>query len=91
MSTYVDALIVYTNRPPFHKGSCHLVADTLEELHSMAQSIGMKREWFQESASGVPHYDLVPSRRDKAIKKGAIEIDRKQFIEIANKLRPVKI
>ena len=26
---------------------CHMVADTLEELHIMADAIGVKRKWFQ--------------------------------------------
>ena len=40
---------------------CHMVADTLEELHAMADRIGMRRSWFQPRSS--PHYDLSKSRR----------------------------
>lgn len=43
-----------------------------EQLLEMAAKIGMKREWFQPKDS-FPHYDLVPTRRAKAIKLGAVE------------------
>lgn len=58
---------------------CHLWADSLEELHAMAESIGMKREWFQDR-EGFPHYDLVPARRGAAVKRGAIEVDLKEWL-----------
>ncbi len=39
----------------------HLVADELEELHSFAQSVGLKRQWFQEQP-GHSHYDITTQR-----------------------------
>ncbi len=76
---YVDALINYG----WKLGpSCHLLADTEEELHAFAASIGMKRAWFQDGDNhSVPHYDLVASRRKLAVKLGAIEINRHQLVE----------
>lgn len=76
MSVYVDALIDYGWRLG---PSCHMTADTLEELHNMANKIGMKHEWFQISKKGLPHYDLTESRRKKALKLGAIELSRKEW------------
>ena len=56
-----------------------MVADSHEELHAFAAKIGMKRSWFQEKTSitgrDLSHYDLVPNRRAKAIRMGAIEIN----------------
>lgn len=66
--------------------SCHLLADTLDELHVMAQSIGLKREWFQDKRSGK-HYDLVPSKRAAAVAAGAIELDDIAFIAKLKELR----
>ena len=71
MSAYVDPLIDYGWRLG---ASCHLYADSVEELHQFAQGLMMKRSWFQVSKSGIPHYDLVASRRRMAVRQGAVEI-----------------
>lgn len=49
----------------------HLSADTLSELHAMADKLGLKRAWFQGKGS-VPHYDVSDSKRKLAIEFGAI-------------------
>jgi hypothetical protein len=54
-------------------GGGHMQADTLEELHAMADTIGLKREWFQPGRNpSRAHYDLTSKRRDAAIALGAI-------------------
>lgn len=56
----------------------HLIADTEEELHQMAQRIGLKRAWFQ--AGRRPHYDIGTLRiRNLAIQMGAVECDLPTF------------
>lgn len=65
---------------------CHMIADTLAELHDMAEKIGMKREWFQEGAS-FPHYDVSLTRREKAVRLGAVELERRG---IALKIRELR-
>ena len=62
-----------------------MIADTPEELHDMADAIGMKREWFQPLS--FPHYDLLGFRREAAVSMGAIEMDRRPFIY---KLREIR-
>jgi len=40
----------------------HLAVDGLqEELHRFAQSVGLKREWFQDQPDH-PHYDITTPR-----------------------------
>ncbi|GBG14470.1 uncharacterized protein NMK_2069 [Novimethylophilus kurashikiensis] len=58
---------------------CHMIADTDEELHAMAATIGMRREWWQspEKTSGS-HYDISLSKRSLAIAAGAIPITLRQ-------------
>lgn len=38
----------------------HLAGTDLDELHSIAQRHGLKREWFQDH-SNFPHYDVFSS------------------------------
>ena len=64
---------------------CHMIADTPEELHSMAQRIGMRREWFQPRS--FPHYDVAKGRRVEAIRLGAIECDRRTFVGHLRRIR----
>ncbi len=66
--------------------SCHLIGDSLEELHAFAQRIGMRREWFQPKSS--PHYDLTASRRQRAVECGAIPLSRGDFV---GKLRELRV
>lgn len=64
---------------------CHLVADTEEELHNFALTIGLKREWYQCKPNKIPHYDVSLLKRALAVQRGAKEITQKQLIKIAKK------
>lgn len=80
---YVDALMdhgwILRGQPV---KSCHLFTESLdlEELHRMAAMIGCRRSWFQDHA--MPHYDLTLIRRRDAIACGAIDLTRRQAVEI---------
>lgn len=54
---------------------CHMIADTVDELHVMAGSLGCSHAWFQPRS--FPHYDLPLFRRRMALEAGAIELDRR--------------
>lgn len=85
---YVDDLQVWPNAwGPFKAGSCHLGADTLEELHEFAAKLGMRRSWFQGKDPRHPHYDLVKSKRDLAVKLGAREVTGRELIMLWRKQR----
>jgi hypothetical protein len=58
---------------------CHMLADTDDELHAMAATIGVARRWWQspEKTSGS-HYDIALSKRAIAVAAGAVEITWKQ-------------
>lgn len=76
----MDALIKWGGSETFRwKHSCHLYADSLEELHAFARLIGMKRSWFQNHKI-VPHYDLNENRRIVAVQRGAIEHGRSEMV-----------
>ena len=67
---YVDALQEYPEKPFGHRKWAHLWADSEEELHAFAQSIGLQRAWFQADKF-LNHYDVVPSKWTLAWKQGA--------------------
>jgi len=77
MSVYVDPLMEWGGSATFRwTHSCHMMADTNEELHKFAKRIGLKREWHQACPPhSVSHYDLNASRRRVAVHCGAIEVD----------------
>ncbi len=51
----------------------HMMSDTsLEELHQFAESLGLKRSWFQRS--GGAHYDVAMGKRKLALEKGAVDL-----------------
>ena len=59
---------------------CHMLADTPDELHAMADAIGMKRQWYQSpDKASFPHYDLSLTRRALAVAKGAKEVTRQEL------------
>lgn len=78
---YVDSLMnhgwVLRGHPT---KSCHMFADTPDELHEMASYIGLKLAWFQHDRR-LPHYDLTPSRRAAAVAAGAKEVTRRELVD----------
>lgn len=82
MTVYVDKA-----RNPYGRMlMCHMVADSLEELHAMADAIGVARRWFQDKASS-PHYDICQAKRRLAIENGAVEVSRRELVGILRRLR----
>lgn len=75
MTVYVDDMRASYGRMKM----CHMLADTDEELHVMADFIGVQRKWWQspEHTSGS-HYDIALSKRALAVLCGAVEITWRQ-------------
>jgi hypothetical protein len=69
---------------------CHMIGDTLDELHAMADTIGVARRWFQSSPpASFPHYDIAQSKRALAIAAGAVDVDARTLVEHMRRLRPI--
>lgn len=86
MSVYVDPLLSCVPTPRWKwRESCHMVADTVAELHAFARSMGLRTAWFQ--ATPHPHYDLTRGMRNAAVRAGAVEVDRRQAVELFNRFR----
>lgn len=75
MTVYVDDMRAAYGRMVM----CHMIADSDEELHEMANRIGVARRWWQspEKTSGS-HYDIALSKRALAVAAGAVEITWRQ-------------
>ena len=70
MSVYVDDMRASFGRMVM----CHMLADTTDELHAMADRIGVARKWAQHAGTYREHYDISLSKRAEAVAAGAIEI-----------------
>ena len=67
---YVDELRPVLRGPMKRYGqTCHLMADTDQELEAFATRLGLCRRWKHND-----HFDLTPARRAKAVRLGAVEI-----------------
>jgi len=73
MTVYVDDMYLYPMGQYGRMKMSHLIADTDDELHAMADKIGVARKWFQGD-----HYDIAISKRELAIACGAVAITLKQ-------------
>ncbi|MEX3967319.1 DUF4031 domain-containing protein [Paraburkholderia sp. EG286B] len=83
MSVYVDDMRAAYGRMVM----CHMIADTDEELHAMADRIGVARRWWQAPPKHDSHYDIALSKRAIAIAAGAIEITWRQCGAMAMRRR----
>lgn len=81
MAVYVDAEAIEWQG----KRWCHLVADTLDELHHFASRLGLRRSWFQ--CKKYPHYDVTMSVRIRALQLGALDGDREIIVACCKKMR----
>ena len=85
MTVYVDTMRAKFGRMTM----CHMVADTRSELYSMANKIGVHAKWIQRAEDGhsVDHFDICLSKRALAIAYGAVELNRRQFVNFIHKKR----
>lgn len=88
MSVYVDSPLYAFGRMVM----CHMIADTPDELHAMADRIRVARRWFQAPPkASFWHYDIAKSKRALAIAAGAIECDRSAFVGHLRRIRESKV
>lgn len=78
MPVYVDDMHLYPMGQFGRMKMSHLLADTDEELHAMADKIGVARRWHQAPPRHDSHYDIAMSKRAQALAHGAIAITWRQ-------------
>jgi len=74
MTVYVDDMRAKFGRLVM----CHMIADTDDELHAMADRIGVARKWHQSPPKHDSHYDIALSKRAAAVAAGAVQITWRQ-------------
>ncbi len=81
ITTYPDAMISEAAKRWGNKWS-HIWTDgDLEELHIMAESLGLRRSYLQKENKLFPHYDIIPNKRSQAIRLGAEVSPVKEFLK----------
>jgi hypothetical protein len=95
VNVYIDDAFIRAKVGRFTSRWCHLFADTEEELHAFAQSVGLRRSWFQapKGVGGKPvvpeslkaqqwHYDVTEGRRAACIAAGAVVVTSREAVHI---------
>lgn len=83
---------VYVDIPNWTFGRmkmCHMIADTHSELISMAKLINLDEKHIQYSGTPKEHFDVCKSKRDLAIKNGAIVCSTRDMLQKIKKKREV--
>ena len=62
---------------------CHMMADSTEELFQMVDKIGVQRKWIQKVGTLWEHFDICLSKKELAIKAGAIEVTARDLAKIS--------
>lgn len=81
---YVDSEQAWGHR---HGSSCHMIADSPEELELARKALGLKRQWLQKAGQPDEHYDLFKGRRARAVALGAKAVDRRELVAIIRRKR----
>jgi Protein of unknown function (DUF4031) len=81
---YVDAAVWHWQGLKW----AHLLADDIDELHRFAARLGIHRASYQgPPRTSVPHYDLTPYERHRAIALGAMACSREEIVAIVRRTR----
>lgn len=81
---------IYIDDPIFGKGSqnfSHMSCSNIAKLHEFAQSIGVKKCWFENKRTiNRPHYDVNKKYFQTALTSGAIHLNWREFSLKMNEL-----
>ena len=65
----------------------HMVADNLVELEQFAESMGIRRHFYQGVRKGHPHYDLTTqAKKEMAIRMGAKMVGIREIVTISREM-----
>jgi hypothetical protein len=72
MTVYVDEFATFV--PAKWRGGGHMIADSHDELMAFAKRLGLQPQWIQRPGTPTEHFDLTRTRRESAIRNGAIPV-----------------
>ena len=78
MTVYVDDAAIGATVGKHSSKWSHLTADTFTELDRFAASIGLRASWIQHGGTPLEHFDVTATKRDIALKKGAVPITARE-------------
>lgn len=82
------AVYVHDGRHRFSRYMTGLMlADSLDELHAMADRISVPRGWFR--SRWLPHYDLPHAMLKRAVAAGARPVAWEDMFAVVRRLRRV--
>lgn len=81
MTVYVDTSVHAFGRMLLS----HMLADSDEELHAMADAIGVDRRHWQHRT--YSHYDICQTKRKKALRLGARVVSMRELGQILQRQR----
>ena len=70
MTVYVDDMQMLASVGHVRGKWSHMMADSVDELITFAEQLGLRRSWLQDKRSGV-HFDVTEAKRQAAIRNGA--------------------
>jgi FMN phosphatase YigB (HAD superfamily) len=76
---YIDDMYKYPMGKFGRMKMSHMIADSTKELLSMAEGIGLKKEWIQYEGTPLEHFDISITKRKEALKLGAVEISLREM------------
>lgn len=79
MTVYVDDMYRHAIGRFRRMKMSHMIADSDDELHAMADRIGVSRRWHQGPPQHDSHYDVSMSMRERAIAAGAVAISLREL------------
>ena len=80
--------MVYVDDAEVLKHGCswfHLMADSIQELHKFAASVGLSARAFHRGAR-FPHYDVNTGQRQRALRYGAVAISARDAVRIGRRV-----
>lgn len=81
MPVYVDDM-----EAPFGRMlMCHMIADTQAELFAMVDRIEVRRKWIQYPGTPREHFDISKSKKELAIRYGAIPVTWRQLAAMSRR------